>query len=62
LIQDDRSIMYFSEKMNEKNIKYSTYDEEFYAVIQALKKWRHYLVHKEFVLYNNNHTLQFMTR
>jgi hypothetical protein len=28
----------------------------------VLKKWRHYLVPKEFVLYNDNHTLQFMTQ
>jgi hypothetical protein len=62
LSQDDRLVMYFSEKLNEVNIKYSMYDKEFYAVIQALKKWRHYLVPKEFVLYNDNHSLQFVTR
>jgi hypothetical protein len=55
LSQDDRPIMYFSEKLNEVNIKYSTYEKEFYVVIQELKKWRHYLVPKEFVLYNDNH-------
>jgi hypothetical protein len=62
LSQDNRSITYFSEKLNEAKIKYSTYDKEFYAVIQALKKWRHYLVPKEFILYNDNHALQFVTR
>jgi hypothetical protein len=62
LSQDDRTITYFSEKLNEAKVKYSTYDKEFYAVIQALKKWRHYLVPKEFVLYSDNHALQFVTR
>jgi hypothetical protein len=62
LSQDDRSIAYFSKKLNEEKIKYSTYDKEFYAVIQALKKWRHYLVPKEFFLYSDNHALQFVTR
>jgi hypothetical protein len=62
LSQDDRPITYFSEKLNEEKIKYSTYDKEFYAVIQALKKWRHYLVPKEFSLYNDNHDLQFVTQ
>ena len=57
LIQDDRLIAYFSEKLNEAKIKYSMYDKELYAVIQALKKWRHYLVPKEFVLYIDNHAL-----
>ena len=62
LSQDNRPISYFSEKLNETKMKYSTYDKEFYAVIKALKKWRHYLVPKEFVLYSDNHALQFVTR
>jgi hypothetical protein len=47
--------------MNETKRKYSTYDE-FYAIIQDLKKWRHYLVLQKFVLYNDNQALQFITR
>jgi hypothetical protein len=62
LSQDDRPITYFSEKLNEVKVKYSTDDKEFYAVIQVLKKWRHYLVPKGFVLYNDNHALQFVTQ
>jgi hypothetical protein len=60
--QDNRSVSYFSEKLNNTKKNYSTYDKEFYAVIQALKKWRHYLIPKEFVLYSDNQTLQFITR
>jgi hypothetical protein len=62
LSQDDRPVTYFSEKLNEAKFKYSTYDKEFYAVIQALKKWRHYLVPKEFILYSDNHALQFVNQ
>jgi hypothetical protein len=62
LSQDNRPIAYFSENLNKSKVKYSTYDKEFYAVTQALKKWRHYLVLKEFVLYSDNHALQFITR
>ena len=29
-------------------------------VVQALKKWRHYLIPKEFILYSDNHALQFI--
>jgi hypothetical protein len=60
--QDDRSVAYFSEKLNEVKVKYSTYDKELYDIIQALKQWRHYLSPKEFVLYNDNHALQFVTQ
>ena len=35
LSQDDRSIAYFSEKLNEVKLKYSTYDKEFYVIIQT---------------------------
>jgi hypothetical protein len=62
LSQYNRSVEYFSEKLNETKRKYSTYDKEFYVIIQALKKWRHYLVPKEFVLYSDNQSLQFITR
>jgi hypothetical protein len=31
-------------------------------VIQGLKKWRHYLIPKEFFLYSDNQVLQFITK
>jgi hypothetical protein len=46
LSEDNKHVSYFSEKLNYTKIKYSMYDKEFYAIIQALKKWRHYLVHR----------------
>jgi hypothetical protein len=33
LSQDNRPVAYFSEKLNEAKVKYSTYDKEFYEVI-----------------------------
>jgi hypothetical protein len=54
LSQDNKLVSYFSEKLNDVNRKYSTYGKEFYVVIQALKKRRHYLILKEFVLYTDN--------
>jgi hypothetical protein len=62
LSQENRPIAYFSENLNEDKMKYSMYDKELYAIIQALNKWSHYLVLKEFVLYSDNHALQFITR
>jgi hypothetical protein len=36
-------IAYFSEKLNKAKQEYSTYDKEFYAIIQALCYWCYYL-------------------
>ena len=60
LSQEQRPVAYFSEKLNEAKQKYSSYDKELYVVVQALKKWRHYLMPREFVLYSDNHALQFI--
>jgi hypothetical protein len=62
LSQDNRFVAYLCEKLNDTKRNYSTYDKEFYAIIQALNKWRHYLVPKEFVSYSDNQALQFITK
>ena len=54
LNQEGKPIAYFSEKLNDAKRKYSFSDQEFYAIVQALKKWRHYLFPKEFIFYTNH--------
>jgi hypothetical protein len=46
--QEGRPIAFFSEKLNEVRKNYSTYDVEFYAIVQSLRRWRNYLALKEF--------------
>ena len=57
LSQEHMLVAYFSENLNEAKQKYSSYDKELYFVVRALKKWRHYLMSKEFALYSNSHAL-----
>lgn len=54
LSQRGRPIAFFSEKLAGARSRYSTYDVKFYAIVQAIKHWRHYLFHKEFVLYTDH--------
>lgn len=58
LSQRNRPITFFSEKLSGARLRYSTYDVEFYAVVQAIKHWRHYLFHKEFVLFTDHDALK----
>lgn len=60
LSQEGKPVSFFSGKLNDAKRKYSMYDQEFYAIIQDLKKWRHYLVRKEFLLYTDHKALQYL--
>lgn len=62
LTQDDKLVACFIEKLNETQNNYSTYNNEFYVVIQSLEKWGHYLMPKVSILYTDYHALQFITR
>ncbi|GJZ48799.1 putative nucleotidyltransferase, ribonuclease H [Tanacetum coccineum] len=58
LNQGGRHVAYFSEKLIGPESRYTTYDLEFYAVVQAVKHWRHYLFHKNFVLFTDHDSLR----
>ena len=58
--QEGSLVTFFSERLNEARTRYSTYLLELYALVQALKKWRHYLLPKEFVVFIDNKALSFI--
>ena len=60
LSQEGRPVAYFSEKLNGARQNYSTYDLEFYAIVQALKFWRHYLIQREFILNSDHEALRYL--
>ena len=39
LSHEGKLVSFFSEKLNDSKRKYSVYDQEFYAIVQALKNW-----------------------
>ena len=60
LNQDGQHVAYFSEKLNEAKQRYSTYDKEFYTMVQSLRHQRYYLLPKEFILYYDHQTLHYL--
>ena len=43
-------VAFHSETFNDTVRRYSTYEKELYAIVQALKQWRHYILGKETVI------------
>jgi hypothetical protein len=41
-------------------INYPTYDKELYALVQSVKKWKHYLLGKETIIHTDHQPLQYL--
>ncbi|TYK30863.1 transposon Ty3-I Gag-Pol polyprotein isoform X1 [Cucumis melo var. makuwa] len=48
LSQQGHPIEYFSEKLSTSRQSWSTYEQELYALVRALKQWEHYLLSGDF--------------
>ena len=59
LVQQGHPIEYFSEKLSTSRQTWSTYEQELYALVRALKQWEHYLISKEFVLLTDHFSLKY---
>ena len=60
LNQEGHPIAFFSEKLNGAKRRYSTYDKEFYVIMQSLHFLRFYLFHTEFVLFFDHQALRYL--
>ena len=60
LSQEGHLIAFFSEQLNDAKRRYSTYDKEFYAIVQSLHFWRFYLLPTEFVLFSDHQALRYL--
>ena len=50
LMQDEQPISYFSKKLSPRMQQASTYVREMYAITEAVKKWRQYLLGRRFII------------
>ncbi|KAI5317624.1 hypothetical protein L3X38_037331 [Prunus dulcis] len=54
LFQDGKTVAYHSEMFSGPILNYPTYDKELYAMHQAVKHWRAYLLGKEVVVHSDH--------
>jgi hypothetical protein len=60
LMQYHKPICYHSENFNQAIVNYPTYDKELYALVQSIKKWKHYLLGKETIIHTDHQPLQYL--
>ncbi|GBG89289.1 hypothetical protein CBR_g48998 [Chara braunii] len=64
LQQDDgnglRPVEFMSKKIKTQKLQDSTYEKELYALVCALKHWKHFLLGKHFKIFSDHSTLQWM--
>lgn len=58
LLQDKHPIAYFSKKLGPRHRSASTYHKELYAIVEAVQKWRQYLLGREFVICSDQNSLK----
>lgn len=61
LSQDGRPIAFESKKLSLAQRNWPVHEQELYAIIHALKTWRHYLYGAQFKVYTDHHTLKYFS-
>ncbi|WVZ24525.1 hypothetical protein V8G54_003069 [Vigna mungo] len=61
LIQNNHPIAYFSKKLNPRLQRQSAYVREFFAITEAVAKFRHYLLGHKFVIRTDQRSLKSLT-
>jgi transposase InsO family protein len=56
-----RTIAFESHKLKPAERKYPAHDKEMLAVVDALRKWRHYLLGRSVLIYTDHKSLEFFT-
>ncbi|KAL1534405.1 hypothetical protein AAHA92_30586 [Salvia divinorum] len=58
LMQDGHPLAFFSKKLGPRRRSASTYHKELYAIVEAVQKWRQYLLGREFVIRSDQKSLK----
>ena len=60
LFQDGNPVAFESKKFDDTRIKWPTLEKDLYAVVYALKKWRHYLYGARFVILTDHQSIKYV--
>ena len=58
LLQEGHPLAYFSKKLGQRCKLASTYHKELYAIVEAVHKWRQYLLGREFTIRSDQRSLK----
>lgn len=61
IMQNGKAIAYYSSTLCPRNAALSTYEKEALAIVEALKRWRHYFVGNKLIIRTDHQSLKFMT-
>jgi hypothetical protein len=57
LTQHNPPVAYHSEALSDVVSRHPTYDKEMYSIVQACRKWRHYILGKETIIHTDHKPL-----
>ncbi|XP_063625652.1 uncharacterized protein LOC134797361 [Cydia splendana] len=60
LSQAGRPVAFYSRTLNQSEQNHSAIEKEAYAIVESLKKWRHFLIGKLFLLITDQRSVSFM--
>ena len=60
LSQSDRPVAFFSRSLNSSEKKHHSVEKEAYAIVESIRKWRHYLLGSHFTVITDQKSVSFM--
>ena len=60
VLRQDRPIAFHSQALQGKNLLMSTYEKEMLALVIAVRKWKHYLLGRKFIVRTDQKSLQYL--
>ena len=60
LNQSGRPVAFFSRALSNSEQRHSAVEKEAYAIVEALRKWRHYLLGNRFTIVTDQKSVAFM--